>query len=282
MIAKRLNQDARVFAAATLAEDGATPLDVAIDAATAGGFDGLSLWASSYLNEQRNGISDQEMRDRLDAANLRVDHVEAVIAWAGPDDPGAPYAEESSRHEVFAAAQALHAPVVSVLLFGTRSASEDDAADVFATIAHEASSFGLSVALEFALGTVIRDVASAGRVTSGPNNGGILYDTWLAHYGPSTIEDLAALHGDQILAIQVNDGAEERPDDYGVATRRRRTPLGEGAFLLPDMVRTLRAIGCDAPLTVEVFNDDLVRELGPKAFAHLLAGGWESLSRKYV
>jgi sugar phosphate isomerase/epimerase len=136
-----------VLAAATLSPGGDTPLAVAADAAVAGGFGGLSLWASTYVAELARGSSPAELRQSVIDAGLVVDHVEAVIGWVGPGDPGAPYAEEATRTQVFQAGVALGVSVDSVLLFGPRGTSEDAAAEVFSGIAVEAAKHGLRAAL---------------------------------------------------------------------------------------------------------------------------------------
>jgi 4-hydroxyphenylpyruvate dioxygenase len=104
-------------------------------------------------------------------------------------------------------------------------------------------------------------------VTAPAPGGGILYATWHAHFGPSTLADLEQIPGERILVVQVSDSPSERSTDHAWATRRHRLVPGEGAADPRSTIAALRATGCRSPLTVEVFNDEMVAELGPGPFA---------------
>jgi sugar phosphate isomerase/epimerase len=268
-----------VLAAGTLSRTGNISMATAVAAAQAGGFAGVSLWATAYMAALAAGSSPASLRGLLSDAAVVVDHVEAVIGWVGPDDPGGPYAEEASPSQVFDAAVALGASQVSALLFGHQAAGEDDASEVFARIAAQANDHGLRVALEFAEDSVIRDVNAAIRVTSVAPNGGVLVDTWHAHYGVTTLADLTHVPGERVLVVQVNDGPSQRPVEYGWATRWHRLMPGDGGADPAAAVAALRAAGCRAPLTAEVFNDELVTALGPLPFAIRVGEAMASMER---
>jgi sugar phosphate isomerase/epimerase len=268
-----------VLAAGTLSPTGDVSVPTAIAAAQAGGFAGVSLWATTYTAALAAGASAASLRGLLADAGVVVDHVEAVIGWVGPGDPGAPYAEEASPSQVLEAAVALGAPQVSALLFGHPTAGEDDASEAFARIAAQANDHGLRVALEFAEDTVVRDVNAAVRVTSVAPNGGVLVDTWHAHYGATTLGDLASVPGQRILVVQVNDGPLQRPAKYSWATRSHRMMPGEGGADPAAAIAALRASGCRAPLTAEVFNDELVTALGSVPFAIRVGEAMASMGR---
>jgi sugar phosphate isomerase/epimerase len=252
-------------------------LSTALEAAIAGGFTGCSLWASTVVSALADGARRSDLRRTVLDSGVAVDHVEAVIGWVGADDPGAPYAEEASWAQVFDAALVLGAPAVTALLFGKRDAGEDAAADAFARIAAEASEHGLDVALEFAPGTPVPDLATAVRVTKAVDRGGVVFDTWHAHYGSTTAADVAALDGGRVTIIQVSDGPADRPTGYGDATRHHRMLPGSGACDPTATVAALRAAGCRAPLTVEVFNDELAVVLGAERYAVALGASLRSM-----
>jgi sugar phosphate isomerase/epimerase len=267
-----------VLAAGTLTVEGDVPLATAVEAAVAGGFAGISLWASTYLAEVAAGAEPAALRGALAEAGLVVDHVEAAIAWAGPGDPGAPYAEEAVAEQVMAAAVGLGCPLITALLFGPRDVGTDQAAEAFSSLAARAAEHGLATALEFAPGSVAPDLATALAVTGAAPTGGVLVDTFHARYGGTTTADLAAAPGDRILAVQVSDGPTERPRPYAEATRHRRLVPGEGTADLAATVAALRQAGCRVPLTVEVFSDQLAVELGPVAFARRVAAAVRPLA----
>ncbi len=132
---------------------------------------------------------------------------------------------------------------------------------------------GLTGTVEFSAGTHTPDVATAARVVelAGRANGALLADAWHFHLGRSTLADLAALPGPLVAGVQLNDGPAERPADFAHATRYARLAPGDGAFDLATFVRTLDSIGCTAPLSVEVFNAELLERHGPHGLARLLA-----------
>ena len=89
-------------------------------------------------------------------------------------------------------------------------------------------------------------------------------------YGPGDFADFAAIPGYLIGAIQLNDAPAEPHEDLGWATRYLRCVPGEGAMDLSGALRTIRGAGCQAPITLEVFDSDRLEGLGPVGFASLL------------
>lgn len=261
-----LAPDDLVLATGTLSVSGATPLPQAIAAAQAGGFHAVSLWASTYHAAVAEGLGPSQQVELLAAGELTVDLMESVIAWAGANDPGAPYAEEESRARVLEAAVALGAPMVSALLLGAPGTTLEEASRAFASIADQAYAMGLRTALEFAPKTVVPDLRSALEVIGGVPGAAVVFDTWHASYGPTVLEKLRGPWGQQVAVIQVSDGPADSPRRLAWASRHQRLLPGQGAKDPSRWVAALRAAGCRAPLTSEVFNDDMSDQLGPVAF----------------
>jgi sugar phosphate isomerase/epimerase len=88
-------------------------------------------------------------------------------------------------------------------------------------------------------------------------NGGLNVDTWHCARTGTTPEDLRALPGDRVLAIQLDDAPLEAEANLIDATLHDRLLPGEGALDLAGYVGALRDIGVDAPVGVEVFSDEL-------------------------
>jgi sugar phosphate isomerase/epimerase len=78
-------------------------------------------------------------------------------------------------------------------------------------------------------------------------NGGILFDTWHPLRGPDRGDLRLNVPGDLIFAVQVNDVRPEPGPDVAA----------EGVGDIAGMLRALRTVGCTAPLSVEVFSDEL-------------------------
>jgi len=241
------------------------PIEVLVEAAVLGGFAGLTLWPAVYP-------ADPAIGERIRDADLAVVDMDAVIVWVGPDDPGGPYYEEAPREAVFEAAAALGATGVNSLLVCPGSATKEQAVEVMASLADQAAEIGADVYMEFSRNRPIPDPATSADVVAatGRANCGLTVDFWHVFYGPGDFADFAAIPGYLIGAIQLNDAPAEPPQDLGWATRHQRCVPGEGAIDLPGALRTIRGAGCQAPITLEVFDSGRLDALGPVGFARLL------------
>lgn len=259
---------------------GHPPFPILVEAASSAGFAGLSIWPeANYVRARADGLSDHDLGAILADHGMIVQDVDALVAWVGPDDPGPPYFIESSRESLFAAASAMGARFTNVLLVGPTDCSVDDTAEVFAAICDLAAEHDLIATYEFSYRGVVRrltDAVEVIRLADRPN-GRLLIDTWHYHFGGSGLDDLGAVPGEMVAAVQLNDVPAPPPTDLVDASLHRRLPPGAGVVGVTDFVRTLRSIGSPAPLTVEVFNDELLARHGPHAFAALLAGSLRSI-----
>jgi sugar phosphate isomerase/epimerase len=275
-----LGRDDLVVTGATL---GNPPFAELVTIAAAAGFAGLSLWPEpTYARARAEGVTEETMRARLDDAGIVVHDVDALCAWVGPNDPGGPYLHEAEPHLLFVTAEQLRASYLNVVLVGMPGASLDACAAVFARLCDEAAEHGLHVAIEFSppgsganvpgAGSVVTNINDALTVVqhAGRANGSVLIDTWHFHWGPSTFVDLAAADGTRIGGIQFNDAPAETPTDMAYARAHHRLAPGDGAIDLVRFMRTIRARGCTAPVTVEVFNRELLERLGPQRLARRL------------
>jgi sugar phosphate isomerase/epimerase len=86
-------------------------------------------------------------------------------------------------------------------------------------------------------------------------NGGICVDIWHHERGARDLEAIAALPGELITGIQLNDGtrAPEHPDYYTDCLANRR-PMGEGEFDIPAFLDAVRSTGTQAGWSLEVPN----------------------------
>jgi sugar phosphate isomerase/epimerase len=238
---------------------GDVPFPVKARAAASAGFDGISI----YGREVEPGL-----RPLLDDLGLAVAEVDGSMAWL-PGQRG----PEPER--VLDIAVELGARSVTVLETTGEALDPGVAAEAFARLCDDAFLLGLLVHIEpFAwsgiatLGAAEEIVARAGRPT-----GGILLDTWHLVRGPEAgVLDPAAVGS--IVAVQVSDPstaprlsvAEECMHD-----RLLPGPVARG------IVDELRALGCDAPLEVEVFSDAL-HDLEPADAARLARDAYLALA----
>jgi len=256
-----LAADDLVVTGATL---GNPPFEVLVEAARAGGFHGLSLWPrETYARARSAGATDAELRARLADAGLVVNDVDALIRWLGPGAPAG--LSGPSEADLFTAGEALGASFVNVVFASAGPVGIDEASEAFAGIAVRAAQHGLRAHLEFVPFMTVADARQAWRIVeaSGCVGCGLMVDSWHCFRGPTTFEDLRAIPGERVLGLQVNDAPVEAMPDPVLETLHHRLVPGEGAIDLVGWLGTLRAAGCRAPLTVEVFSDRLLAENTP-------------------
>lgn len=90
----------------------------------------------------------------------------------------------------------------------------------------------------------------------GDDNVGVVLDSFHWYTSHESVDDLLALTGHQVVAVDVNDarvGLE--PDEQ--LDGKRMLPGATGVIDLPGFVGALRTIGYDGPVKVEPFNAEL-------------------------
>jgi sugar phosphate isomerase/epimerase len=192
-----------------------------------------------------------------------VNDVDALIHWLGPGNPGG--LSGPSEAELFTAGEALGASFVNVVFASAGPVALGLAVEAFAGIAARAAEHGLRAHLEFVPFMTVPDARQALCIVEGAGRPecGLMVDSWHCFRGPTSFADLRALPGDRVLGLQVNDAPSEPMPDPVVETLHHRLVPGEGAIDLVGWLGSLRAAGCRAPLTVEVFSDRLLAEHSP-------------------
>jgi sugar phosphate isomerase/epimerase len=140
--------------------------------------------------------------------------------------------------------------------------------------------YGARMALEFLpygpLATLPDTIAVCEAV--GWANCGVLLDTWHFFNSGEPWDVLAAMSGDQIAFVQVNDAPEPISDDMQYESRFRRAYMGQGRFNLPEFVQAVRATGYNGVVSPEVLSADLVtqdpRDVAQGLASSLHAMGW--------
>jgi sugar phosphate isomerase/epimerase len=133
----------------------------------------------------------------------------------------------------------------------------DDAAEAFGALCDRATEHGLLVHLEFLPWSRIPDVTTAWDIVrlADRRNGGLAIDAWHFARSGGTIDQLASVPPERVLAIQLSDGPRDAEADLVDATLHARELPGDGDF---DLVTLCRALaGSLAPIGVEVFSDTL-------------------------
>ena len=266
-----LGRDDLVLTASSI---GCPPFPVLVDAAARAGFAGLSLWPpETYGAALDAGHTPAELCAMLDDAGLVAHEVDALVAWAGANDPGEPYLRAAPRAFVLETAVALGVHQANAIVIGERETEVPVLAEAVDDLVDAAAACDVSVSIEFARGSLVRtlDDVMAVRALLPHRDVGITVDAWQLHWGPSGIADLARVPGGVVRTVQLDDAPAERPDDFQRATYEGRLVPGVGDADLVGLVRTLDAIGYAAPLTVEAITADLIAAHDPVDLAVMLA-----------
>lgn len=259
-----LGPDDLVVTGSTL---GHPPFRQLVEAAAAGGFQGLSLWPrESYQPARADGLDDADLRALLADHGLVVNDVDALVCWVGGGEPAMTAASE---RELFEAGEALGACRLNVVMMADGPVGIDHMAEVFAGVVDRAAEHGLTAHLEFVPFMSVPDVSTAWQVVERSERpaAGILVDTWHCHRGPTRLEDLRAVPGERVLGVQVNDAPAEPMENPVVETLHHRLVPGEGDIDLDAWLGALHIIGSPAPLTAEVFSDELLASGPPREIA---------------
>jgi len=256
-----------------------TPFLERLQAANAAGYSGVSLWGRDYNAAREEGYSDRDMTKMFADHGLFVAELDPAWWWT-PGAESFSIPAELDELEVFRYREQELFRIAAAL--GARSLNAADvlggdwtvveAAASFGALCDRASELGLMVHLEWLAWSKIPDLASASRVVELADrpNGGLNIDMWHCARTGVTADDLAALPGDRVIAVQLDDGPTTPEKNLIEATLHERLLPGTGAFDLVGYLQALDSIGCSAPLGVEVFSDEL-HALGPIEAARLAA-----------
>lgn len=221
------------------------------------GFTAVSVWPGDM-----RGLDRPTVRKAIADAGLFVSEVELITSWmpqhnSAESDFGK-FLATMTPERVLPLASDLGASVVSAAeLFGLPF-DLDHTAGHFGTLCDAAADLGLQIALEFVPTGGVPGLCEAMQIIdrAGRANGGLMIDSWHFFRSGSLLADLAAVPGDRIYSIQLNDAKATPEPDLNVGMLNRLLP-GQGELDLTGLMRALAATGTDAFIGVEVFSKAL-------------------------
>lgn len=232
------------------------PIEDRIAAAATGGFDSIGLYIGHYRKLVDDGMAPSQLLELLDEHGITLSEIEVLRGWATDAVGTADYqAMEATAWEM---ADTFSCRYIQAI--GPYDGTIDDCGRAFGELCDRAADHGLVVGLEFLPFTNIYDAADGMRVVDAAarDNGGLCVDIWHHTRGTNDLEQIKAIPGDRVMAIQMNDGPNgPQMDDYVQDCLRTRVPTGEGTFAVTDFVQTLVDIGANVPWSMEVCNDDV-------------------------
>jgi sugar phosphate isomerase/epimerase len=256
LVATPLTRDEVICAYFTLGGlTGTADLETRAAAVAAAGFSSMGLLGDRYRAELEAGRTDADIRAILAQYGVRVTEIEFLMGWSSVD-PGFDWREQEEQLLHLAeVVGADHLNCGDVGMTGPMLPI-DDVAERFAGICSRAAERDLRVALEFLPWTEIPDVRTAWQIVerAGAPNGGILLDAWHYFRGPSTAEELSVVPPEHIVVVQLDDAGPPEGEMAEDTSYRRRLP-GQGEFDLVGLLRHLDTMGVDAPISVEIMNE---------------------------
>jgi sugar phosphate isomerase/epimerase len=189
-----------------------------VDAAAAGGWDGISVIYPSYQRARNElGLSDADMRAMLADRGVYVDEIEVCHEWIYGSGPEKPLAQEPGLHckcglcapveDMIAMAKALGAQTV-VATHRIEPVPVDVAAQRLARFCDRLADEGMRVAIEFLPYNTWQTVGQTWEVieASGRENAGFCFDTHhhLALGGGN--EEISLIPPDRVFILQITDG----------------------------------------------------------------------------
>lgn len=229
------------------------------------GFRGVSVGLADVATAIGDEVRLAELGRAVVDHDLVVGEFDAITTWDADHVPpasmgatGAALAWCTAENLCPLAAAVGARSVTVVEYFGTRLGVDRGAA-AFAAVCDRAADHGLLVTLEFLPWTGVATLAEARAIVeaAGRPNGLLQVDSWHLFRGGGTLAELAALPGELLGYVQLDDApADPEPDLEDESVHRRLAP-GAGDLDLVGFVRTLRGIGYDGPIGVEVLADEL-------------------------
>lgn len=236
-----------------------------VAAALAGGFRSISLYAHEIERARAEGHSDADLRRMLADHGLEIAELDPLLDWVPTAGLSSGATEEGSRffgtteEDFYALAESIGGRSINAVLFSDERFEAERIAEAFASLCDRAADHGLIVHLEYLPWTQIPNLEKANRIVelAGRKSGGLMIDSWHHFRSGGTAEDLLEIPGERIAAVQLNDAPTDAAPNVVEETLHGRLLPGEGDIDLGRIVRVLREIGCEAPIGVEVFSDEL-------------------------
>jgi sugar phosphate isomerase/epimerase len=253
-VSHQLGSDDLVLCSGTIRN---APFALTVRAAAAAGFQGISLYYDEYRQARSSGWSDLDLRTFLDDHGIAVAELDGRMDWL-PGDTGAP-----SSAEFIDAAASLRARSITVLEVRGRpvghSLTLEDVSSAFAAVCDRAADHALLAHIEYFPLSGIADLGTAYEIVraAGRSNGGVLVDAWHHRRGADAGRFAAGFPGESILAVQLGDVGPIPSPDLAHEMMHHRLLPGTGAGHVAELVRSVRALGCTAPMEVEVYSDAL-------------------------
>lgn len=228
-----------------------------VESAARAGYAGMGFWHAD-LEVLRTSLGFGELKVLLDANGISHVEVEWLNDWYYTDERR--QASDASRTLLLDAAEALSARHIKVADLGNDGVPVSQMTEEFAQLCAEAAERGTNVLFEMLpadfSGLPSLDAVLSLTRGSGAKNGGIMLDNLHMVRSGTTNADIATKLGpDDLIGVELNDGALARPVDFLDSVINRRLLPGDGEFDISGFLQAVWSLGYDGPIGVEVMNE---------------------------
>jgi len=228
-----------------------------IECAARAGYTGMGFWHSD-LEVLRETIGFAELRTLLDANGIRHVEVEWLNDWYYTDERRV--ASDRNRALLLDAAEALGANHIKVADLGNDGVPFDRMCADFATLCAEAAERGTKVLFEmlpadFSCLPSLDQVLALTRGAGAPNGGIMLDNLHMVRSGTTPSDIATKLSPDDVIGVEINDGALVRPVNFMESVVHRRLLPGDGEFDIAGFLQAVWSVGYDGWIGVEVMNE---------------------------
>jgi len=232
--------------------------DSRVAAAASAAMAGIGLYVFEYERlRTEEGRSADEIHAVLDRHEIVIADAEVLRGWWARE--GAEF-DACRRMESLAWEMADEFGIRYVQAIGSYDCELDQAIEGFAGLCDRAAQHGVLVGIEWLPYTNIANADDAREIVAAADrpNGGYCVDIWHHKRGANDLAMITALEPAKVFAIQMNDGMlAPALADYKIDCLANRLPPGAGEFDCVGFIRTLREMGVDAPISLEVCSAEL-------------------------
>ena len=234
------------------------------------GYDGIEIWIirlEKYLNE---GKSLTDLKKRIDDSGLAVVNAIGFASWIVDDESARMRGLEQMKHEMDWLAQ-IGCPHIAAPASGATGKRIDDleaCGERYRAILELGEREGVMPVLEQWGGSAtlqkLADVVAIAMLARHPK-ASILLDAYHLYKGGNDYVSLGMLNGRAMPVFHLNDYPAEPPREV-IADKDRVFP-GDGICPFDVLLPVLDAVGFDGVFSLELFNQDYVRDYAPLELA---------------
>jgi sugar phosphate isomerase/epimerase len=204
-----------------------------------------------------------KIKSILQQNNIDFLELEFLTEWILPEDDYRRQAEQEARELLIEAADVLDANHVKIGNINGYPVDMEDIQQRFADISAEFADVGAKVGLEFfpvdPNVQSIPDALEATQLARDAGTGGLYLDLWHNVKLDVDFDNIAALSGDDIIAVEFQDGYVETTMSFLEETINLRKVPGEGEFPIAEWVSAVREGGFDGPWGLEILSEEFRR-----------------------